>query len=150
LTSVRREVGSHRAAMAVISAAGPGISRRVRCMRSNASWVVPPVPHRRRFGRSGGRKQALLVLRCRPRLPAPLPALEVAREQDAGDALGLGDQLLGEHRRGDDVEDMDALERHWAVACEASGRYGSDLSSTAGGGGAPTAATRPARSEKWR
>ena len=42
----------------------------------------------------------------------------VEAERHAGEPLGLGDELLGQHRRGDDVEDVDPLQRHGPLAAE--------------------------------
>ena len=43
---------------------------------------------------------------------------DVERERHVRDPLRLGHELLGEHRRRDHVEDVDALERHRALAAQ--------------------------------
>ena len=63
--------GSQRAMIAVISAAGPGISRRVRCMSISASCALPPL---RRLARSAPSATALLAA---ARVLGPSPSASV-------------------------------------------------------------------------
>ena len=63
--------GSQRAASAVISARGPGISRSVRCMSRSASCTLPPL---RRLARSAPRATALLAA---ARVLGPRPSASV-------------------------------------------------------------------------
>jgi hypothetical protein len=47
---------------------------------------------------------------------------DVEGEGDAGDPLGLGDELLGKQRRGNGVQNLDGIERDRLLAAELSRR----------------------------